>query len=79
MASSTEGIKKAYWRPGGTGEKCHLFFKHFKYHPMGIRFSSLCMQEWTSTIWYDKPKPYPPPVEKQCAECLALLPKGCKT
>lgn len=69
---------KAYWRPGGDGKTFHLFFHHFKRHAMGIHYSSLCMQEWMSTIWYDKPKPYPP-TENLCEDCLAAIPKGCKT
>ena len=41
---------------------------------MGMNFSTLCMRHWTSTVWFDKPKPYPPTDAASCCSvCVKEL------
>lgn len=68
---------KAFWRRGGDG-LFHLYLRGDGHSIFHIKFSTLCMKEWMSTIQYDRPKPYPP-TESLCQDCLANIPKGCKT
>lgn len=69
---------KAFWRLGGDG-LWHLYVRTGKNSRLGMNFSTLCGREWADTIKYNRPRPYPPPLERRCEACGTSIPKGCKT